>query len=319
MRADPARERSAEALLEDVGAVHRIGRVGGVGRDAAEVEAPRAARPRLDDATPEQPVRRVRLATGVVRRAVLVHLTIAAAPGHRAGDRLVLVLGEPERGEFGVDERAPHLAVVVGGARDEARAPAGEGVQVIERTEVRVGRPPVELDAALLGLLDAPPSVLLEAAQQRVLVSVKVKDERRCDRLDVRAPPEAGRREGRPGLFRGPLGIDLEDDGAGTPLGVLGERAQHIRQLRRRDDRTARAVAEVQPTRQGPPEHERVGAGGTEELGAPALPLADRRPGARLHHVAVRSVRRRRVPSRGRIGHRAAAASRRRPAIRQSG
>src|SRR5207237_4660925 len=138
--------------------------------------------------------------------AVMVPGATAASPGPRAGDRLVRELGQPQRREAGVDERAPDAAVVVGGARDESGTPTGEGVEVVERAEVRIGRPAVDLDTALLGLLDAPPRVLREARHEGVLVCVKLKEEGRKDGVDVGTPPEAGGRRDGPDLDRGPAG-----------------------------------------------------------------------------------------------------------------
>src|SRR5437867_6782891 len=169
MRADEAPGLAAEALLEDVRPVHRIVLSQHVHGDAAEVEPAGAGPARLDDAPPEEGVRRVGRSSLLVRSRTLVDLAVAAAPEERARHRAAVALRQPDARVTCGDQRPPRLAVVVGGPRDESGAPASRRVELVERAQVRLAGGVADRHAALLSLADAPAGVLVERAEERVL------------------------------------------------------------------------------------------------------------------------------------------------------
>ena len=225
---------------------------------------------------------------------------------------------EPERRELRIDERAPCRAVIRLGPGDEAGAPSGERVQVVEGAESRVVAHLAHRDATFRTLLDTPARVFVQRCHQGVLVRREVEVERGENRLDVlRRTDEAGRaqRLGRERPLE--LGIDLEEHRAPLAREVreARQRAKQAGAIARRDDRTARHVRDALTRERVLPEHERDGQwlADPQVLGSPALAFAHRGPHRRLQHVTPRRASGSVIPTARRV-HQAAERARRRRA-----
>src|SRR5439155_4349597 len=148
-------------------------------------ESARAPLACFDDAPPEERVRGVGGAAGVIRRRTLIDVALAATPGEGAGNRLPVLFGKAHLGVTSGDQRSPHATLVIPGACDESGALSGLRVEVVERAEIVVAARLAEGHAALLCLTHAPPGVLLESAEKHVLIRPEIQLERGDHRLNV--------------------------------------------------------------------------------------------------------------------------------------